>query len=76
MENVAEKFEKEEISTKKGIECIDYQFSYDQELVFDIDNFTIPQNEIVAITGLNGAGKTTFVRCLCGLEKKFKGTTV
>lgn len=76
MENVAEKFEKEEISIKKGIECIDYQFSYDQELVFDIDNFTIPQNEIVAITGLNGAGKTTFVRCLCGLEKKFKGTTV
>ena len=52
------------------------QFSYDQELVFDIDTFTIPQNEIVAITGLNGAGKTTFVRCLCGLEKKFKGTTV
>ena len=76
MENVAEKFEKEEISIKKGIECIDYQFSYDQELVFDIDTFTIPQNEIVAITGLNGAGKTTFVRCLCGLEKKFKGTTV
>lgn len=76
MENVAEKFEKEEISIKKGIECIDYQFSYDQELVFDIDNFTIPQNEIVAITGLNGAGKTTFVRCLCGLEKRFKGTTV
>ena len=76
MENVAEKFEKEEISIKKGIECIDYQFSYDQELVFDIDNFTIPQNEIVVITGLNGAGKTTFVRCLCGLEKKFKGTTV
>lgn len=66
----------QEKSTKKGIECIDYQFSYDQELVFDIDNFTIPQNEIVAITGLNGAGKTTFVRCLCGLEKKFKGTTV
>ena len=76
MENVAEKFEKEEIFIKKGIECIDYQFSYDQELVFDIDTFTIPQNEIVAITGLNGAGKTTFVRCLCGLEKKFKGTTV
>ena len=44
---MSEKFEKEEISTKKGIECIDYQFSYDQELVFDIDNFTIPQNEIV-----------------------------
>ena len=26
--------------------------------------------------GPNGAGKSTFVRCFCGLEKKFKGQTV
>jgi len=73
MENVAEKFEKEEISIKKGIECIDYQFSYDQELVFDIDNFTIPQNEIVAITGLNGAGKTTMIKLLLRLYDPTEG---
>lgn len=27
------------------------------------------------IIGENGIGKSTFVRCLCGLNKKFKGTT-
>lgn len=29
--------------------------------------------EIVAIIGHNGAGKSTFARCLCGLEKRCKG---
>lgn len=36
----------------------------------------LPKNELIAITGQNGAGKSTFVRCFCGLEKKFKGQTV
>ena len=29
----------------------------------------------MAVTGHNGAGKSTFLRCMCGLEKKFKGQT-
>ena len=29
---------------------------------------------ITAVIGNNGAGKSTFVRCLCGLEKKCRGT--
>ncbi len=33
----------------------------------------LPAESIVAITGLNGAGKTTFARCLCGLEKRCAG---
>ena len=32
--------------------------------------------EVLALMGENGAGKSTFVRCFCGLEKKFKGQTV
>ena len=42
----------------------------------DIRNLQIPRNEVIAITGQNGAGKSTFIRCLCGLQKKFKGRTV
>ncbi|MCC7561641.1 MAG: ATP-binding cassette domain-containing protein [Methanobrevibacter arboriphilus] len=34
----------------------------------------MPKNEIIAIIGDNGAGKSTFARCLCGLERKCKGT--
>lgn len=58
------------------IKLVNYVFSYDTAAVLDIEELLIPQNEIVAITGKNGAGKSTFVRCLCGLQKKFKGRTI
>lgn len=35
--------------------------------------FSIPRNAVIAIIGKNGAGKSTFARCLCGLEKRFGG---
>lgn len=35
-----------------------------------------PAGAVIAVTGHNGAGKSTFCRCLCGLEKKFQGKTV
>ena len=31
---------------------------------------------MIAVIGKNGAGKSTFSRCLCGLEKKFKGKMI
>jgi energy-coupling factor transport system ATP-binding protein len=40
----------------------------------DIDRLSVPAGEAVAVTGNNGAGKTTFARCLCGLEKRSRGT--
>ena len=39
----------------------------------DIDDVKIPKNEIIAIIGKNGAGKSTFAKCLCGLKKSCKG---
>ena len=36
----------------------------------DVRECEIPANRIVAITGNNGAGKSTFSRCFCGLEKQ------
>lgn len=38
-----------------------------------IPSLAIAQNQIIAIVGSNGAGKTTFLNCLCGLEKRCKG---
>ncbi|MDR0924006.1 MAG: energy-coupling factor ABC transporter ATP-binding protein [Hungatella sp.] len=40
----------------------------------DIPALILPQGEIIGIIGNNGAGKSTFARCLCGLDKKAKGT--
>ena len=38
-----------------------------------IDRLEIPKGSIVGVIGNNGAGKTTFARCLCGLERKMSG---
>ncbi|MCR5768304.1 MAG: ABC transporter ATP-binding protein [Lachnospiraceae bacterium] len=51
------------------------KYSYKgEEPVFDIPQMEIPVGETVAITGANGAGKSTFLRCLCGMERSCKAT--
>lgn len=54
----------------------DFRFSYKKEKkpALDIPYLEIPKGAVVAVLGHNGAGKTTFARCLCGLEKKAQGT--
>ena len=34
----------------------------------------IPAGKVTAITGNNGEGKTTLLNCLCGLDRRAKGT--
>mgnify|MGYP002593916487 CR=1 FL=1 len=53
----------------------DFIFRYkgSKKLSLFIDEMDIPKASVIAIIGRNGAGKSTFVRCLCGLEKKAKG---
>lgn len=53
----------------------DFRYSYkDKKHGIDIMDFSIYTGEIIALFGNNGAGKTTFCNCLCGLNKKFKGS--
>lgn len=54
----------------------DFLFSYESKRVLNIKSLIVPMNEIIAVIGHNGAGKSTFSKCLCGLEKGFKGTVV
>ncbi len=51
------------------------KYAYRHEApVFDIPEMEIPAGETVGIVGANGAGKSTFLRCLCGMERSCKAT--
>lgn len=52
-----------------------FNFSYKraESPALDVDHLCVPEGEIIAVVGHNGAGKSTFARCLCGLEKNAKG---
>ncbi len=51
-----------------------FRFRDENEDVLHIKDESISSGRITAVIGHNGAGKTTFSRVLCGLEKRAKGT--
>jgi branched-chain amino acid transport system ATP-binding protein len=53
------------------VESLD-SFYGDFQSLFDVD-FRIDQGETVALVGANGAGKTTFLKCLAGLIERKHG---
>lgn len=58
------------------LELKNFKFNYGKTQVLDIDDVKVPKNEIIAIIGKNGAGKSTFANCLCGLKKSCKGELI
>ena len=61
-------------SSSHIIELKDIHCFYGQTEALSIPKLSIPSGRITAIIGTNGAGKSTFVSCMCGLMKKTKGT--
>ena len=55
------------------IKNVSFAYKHEPETLH-ITETTFPSGSATAIIGHNGAGKSTFARCLCGLEKRFKGT--
>lgn len=51
-------------------------FHYKEGKGIEVPQLTLSQGAVIAVLGANGAGKTTFARCLCGLERRGKGTVV
>ena len=45
-------------------------------LNLNIPKLTIPKGAVVGVIGRNGTGKSTFLRCVCGLEKECSGTII
>ena len=70
-----QKVERNQILGNNTITLTDFDFSYlSGQQALNIDCLKIPSNEIIAVIGKNGAGKSTFARCLCGLSKRFRGS--
>ena len=52
----------------------DFRFSYGRREVLRIPELSVPRGAIIGVLGNNGAGKSTFAKCLCGLSKEAQGT--
>ena len=53
----------------------DYRYAYRSSTThaLDIPEAAFPKGGIIAVVGRNGAGKSTFSKCLCGLVNRCKG---
>ncbi len=79
-EDTNEKEEKLEIFIPNGprlgtkvVETKNLTKGYDDKLLFDELNFSLPPGGIVGVIGPNGAGKTTLFRLIMGLEQPDSG---
>lgn len=61
-------------SSDKSITLYNFRYGYKKgRNVIDLPEINIPVGSVIAVVGHNGAGKSTFTKCLCGLQKFFKG---
>ena len=51
------------------IEVKDFSKKYKNKIIIDKSSFSIKEKSISFFMGENGVGKTTFIKCLTGLEK-------
>ncbi len=58
---------------KTLVQITDLTKKFGETTVLENANFTLRQAETVAIMGYSGAGKTTFLKILLGLDKKYSG---
>ena len=80
-EDTAQQIDRVEIYIPPGprlgtmvVEARGIKKAYDDLLLFDDLNFTLPRGGIVGVIGPNGAGKTTLFHLLTGQEKPDAGT--
>ncbi|WP_250546946.1 ATP-binding cassette domain-containing protein, partial [Staphylococcus pseudoxylosus] len=50
-----------------------FNYKSKQPYALNIPKVELTKGKVTAIIGRNGSGKSTFARCLTGVERKFKG---
>lgn len=61
-------------SAGADFEIRDLSVAYRQRPVLEGISLVAARGDVIAVTGQNGAGKTTFARVLCGLHKEASGS--
>lgn len=56
------------------IEIKNLEKKYGKQTILEDVSFTIKQNEVTCLTGMNGAGKTTIMNCIMGLVPRDNGS--
>ncbi|MDD3796964.1 MAG: ABC transporter ATP-binding protein [Lachnospiraceae bacterium] len=67
-----EKKDESSIQTSVSIEKLAFSYQkrrLDTNHALSIQDLQLPSGKVIALLGKNGAGKSTFVKCMCGLEK-------
>lgn len=75
-----------------GITLRDFYFSYlrkpylfwkkafcyqdDRNLQLNVPKLVLPKGKVIGVIGRNGTGKSTFLRCICGLERDCTGVII
>ena len=68
------KFPQPQASGRTVVEVVDLAKNYGAKQVLQDVNFTIERGDRIALVGVNGAGKSTMIRMLSGMEGPSSGT--
>ncbi|WP_253692106.1 MULTISPECIES: ATP-binding cassette domain-containing protein [unclassified Treponema] len=58
------------------LSVVNLSFGYGKTCLFHNLNYTFTSGQVYGIIGMNGTGKTTFAKILCGLIRQKKGTVI
>lgn len=63
-------------SSSYVVDRFSYTYRRAKRPTLDVPHALLPAGRVTAVVGFNGAGKSTFVRCLQGLDRRCKGDLV
>ena len=67
------KFESKDIEYTNEIALDNFCVYYNKVVGLEINHLDLPRKHIIGILGKNGAGKSTFANCLCGIAEESTG---